>query len=789
MPIGPDFFVSYQWTRSADASDETGLVPDALERTGNLSGLLNSLGQPLTIYNPATGLPFIGNIPVSPQAAALLNLYPQPNLAGSTSYNYQAEVLNDTHADSLQSRMNKSIGRRDQLYGGFGFRSSRANSTNIFGFVDTTDSLGIDTNVNWSHRYLHQTFVLLGYHLTRLRTDVRPEFESRLNVSGNAGIGGNDQDPADYGPPGLTFSSGIAGLNDANSAYNRNRTDALSANVSTNYRHHNFIFGGDFRRQEFNEYGQQNPRGSFAFTGVATQEPATASAGASTTTGSDLADFLLGIPDTSALSFGNPDKYLRQSVYDLYFTDDWRMLPQFTVNAGMRWDYGAPITELFGRLANLDVSPGFTSVAPVVGNSPKGSVTGATYPTSLVRPDKHGFEPRIGISWRPIPASTLVVNAGYGIYDDTSVYVSAAESMAEQAPFATSVSEANSSACKLTLASGFAQCSGAAADTFAIDPNLRVGYAQNWNLRVQRDFPGALVMTATYLGTKGTHGMQEFLPNSYPIGATNPCQACQSGFVYRTSKGNSTREAGQIQLRRRLRSGFTASVDYTWAKAIDDDAQIGAQGHVTATSAATTSQSSAGPAIAQNWLDLRAERELSSFDQRQLLNAQIQYTTGMGMGGRTLMSGWRGRIMKEWTIMSQFSAGTGLPETPVFLATAPGTGFTGTIRPDLTGASIYSAPAGYHLNANAFSAPAAGAWGTARRDSITGPDTFTLNGAMSRTFRLRNPFNLDVRVDGTNVLNHAVFTGWNTVVNSTTFGLPAATDAMRSLQLTARLRF
>ena len=789
MPIGPDFFVSYQWTRSADASDETGLVPDALERTGNLSGLLNSLGQPLTIYNPATGLPFIGNIPVSPQAAALLNLYPQPNLAGSTSYNYQAEVLNDTHADSLQSRMNKSIGRRDQLYGGFGFRSSRANSTNIFGFVDTTDSLGIDTNVNWSHRYLHQTFVLLGYHLTRLRTDVRPEFESRLNVSGNAGIGGNDQDPADYGPPGLTFSSGIAGLNDANSAYNRNRTDALSANVSTNYRHHNFIFGGDFRRQEFNEYGQQNPRGSFAFTGVATQEPATASAGASTTTGSDLADFLLGIPDTSALSFGNPDKYLRQSVYDLYFTDDWRMLPQFTVNAGMRWDYGAPITELFGRLANLDVSPGFTSVAPVVGNSPKGSVTGATYPTSLVRPDKHGFEPRIGISWRPIPASTLVVNAGYGIYDDTSVYVSAAESMAEQAPFATSVSEANSSACKLTLASGFAQCSGAAADTFAIDPNLRVGYAQNWNLRVQRDFPGALVMTATYLGTKGTHGMQEFLPNSYPIGATNPCPACQSGFVYRTSKGNSTREAGQIQLRRRLRSGFTASVDYTWAKAIDDDAQIGAQGHVTATSAATTSQSSAGPAIAQNWLDLRAERELPSFDQRQLLNAQIQYTTGMGMGGRTLMSGWRGRIMKEWTIMSQFSAGTGLPETPVFLATAPGTGFTGTIRPDLTGASIYSAPAGYHLNANAFSAPAAGAWGTARRDSITGPDTFTLNGAMSRTFRLRNPFNLDVRVDGTNILNHAVFTGWNTVVNSTTFGLPAATDAMRSLQLTARLRF
>jgi hypothetical protein len=786
MPIGPNFFLSYQWTRSADDQSVTGLVPDAAERGGNLSGLLNAQGQPLTIYNPATGLPFTGNLPVSSQAAALLNLYPQPNLAGSSSYNYQAEVLNDTHADAMQARLNKTIGRRDTFYGDFGFRSSRANSTNIFDFVDTTDSLGILTDVNWLHRYLHQTYVLLGYHLTRLRTDVRPEFENRVNVSGNAGIGGNDQNPADYGPPGLTFSSGIAALNDANSAFNRNRTDALSGNVSINYRRHNFIFGGDFRRQEFNEYGQQNPRGSFAFTGAATQA---AGSGASTTTGSDLADFLLGIPDTSMLSYGNPDKYLRQSVYDLYFTDDWRMLPQFTVNAGMRWDYGAPITELFGRLANLDVSSGFTSVAPVLGSNPKGSVTGATYPTSLVRPDKRGFEPRIGISWRPIPASTLVVRAGYGINDDTSVYVSAAESMAEQAPFSTSISEANSSACKLTLANGFAHCSSAALDTFAIDPNLRVGYAQNWQLQVQRDLPWALVMTATYLGTKGTHGMQVFLPNTYPIGATDPCPACQSGFEYRTSNGNSTREAGQIQLRRRLRSGFTASLDYTWAKAIDDDAQVGAQGHVTATSAATTSQPSSGPTIAQNWLDLRAERGLSSFDQRQLLSAQIQYTTGMGMGGRTLMSGWRGRILKEWTIMSQISAGTGLPETPVFLAATPGTGFTGTIRPDLTGAPIYSAPAGYHLNANAFSAPSAGAWGAARRDSITGPDPFTLNGAMSRTFRLRNPFNLDVRVDGTNVLNHAVFTGWNTVVNSTTFGLPAATNPMRSLQLTARLRF
>jgi hypothetical protein len=358
--------------------------------------------------------------------------------------------------------------------------------------------------------------------------------------------------------------------------------------------------------------------------------------------------------------------------------------------------------------------------------------------------------------------------------------------MAEQTPFSTSLSQANT--CKLKLAGGFRACSGTEADTFAIDPNLRVGYAQNWQLSAQRDLPWALVVTATYLGTKGSHGMQEFLPNSYPIGAANPCPACQSGFVYRTSGGNSTRHAGQLQLRRRLRSGFTASVEYTWAKAMDDDAELGAPGHTSATTASEI-QSGAGAAIAQNWRDPRAERGLSNFDQRHLLKVQLQYTTGMGMGGRTLMSGWRGRLLKEWTVTSQITEGTGHPETPIFQAIVPGTGVTGTIRPDLTGTPIYTAPAGYHLNVAAFTAPAPGAWGTARRDAITGPNQFSLNGSMSRTLRLHNPFFLDIRIDGTNLLNHGVFPAWNSVVNSTTFGLPSPANPMRSLQLTGRLRF
>jgi hypothetical protein len=794
LPHGPNFFFAYQWTRDHDAATESGLVPTAAERSGDLSGLLNALGQPVPIFNPMTGAAYPGNmVPVSAQAQALLKLYPLPNIAGDSLYNYQVPVLNSSHQDLVQSRLDKTLGRKDQLYGGFNLQSTRASSANLFGFNDTTDTLGINTNFNWSHRFNQHLFLYAGYRFSRLRTQIVPFFDNRENISGAADITGNNQDPANWGPPALNFSSGITALNDAQSSFNRARTDSFSGSAAIYRGHHNFTLGGDLRKQQFNDFFQQDPRGTFTFTGAATRT----AANDVITSGSDLADFLIGVPDTSSIAFGNADKYLRQPVYDLYGTDDWRILPQLTINAGMRWEYGAPITEIHGRLVNLDLTPNFAAEAPVLGSDPIGPRTGDRYPSSLIRPDKRGFEPRVGVSWRPIPASTIVVRAGYGVYHDTSVYQTSALQLAQQAPLSKSLSVQNSASCPLTLADGFNPCSSITSDTFAVDPNFRVGYAQTWQVAVQRDLPKALQLTATYLGVKGTRGVQQFLPNTYPIGASNPCLTCPAGFVFQTSGGDSTREAAQIQLRRRLRNGLTASMLYTYAKSIDDDAYLGGLGHVTAStqtqgsSQAAPTQAAAAPTatIAQNWLDLRGERALSSFDQRHLLNAQLQYTSGEGLGGGDLMSGWRGRLLKEWTMLTQIVAGTGLPETPVYLAAVPGTGFTGTIRPDTTGAALYNAHAGLHLNAAAYAAPATGQWGTAGRNSITGPDQFSLNASLARTFRPSTRYYLDARVDATNVLNRGVFTAWNTTVNSTQFGLPLAANPMRSLQTTLRLRF
>jgi hypothetical protein len=784
QPRGYSFFIGYQRQQNRTDSITPGLVPDAAERAGNLSEI------PTQLFNPATGLPYSGNIvPISPQALALLTLYPLPNVTGSTAYNYQAATDSDTHVDAMQLRLqNFSIGPRNQFNGNVGLQSSRTSSTpNIFNFLDTTDTFGINTNITYSHRFRTRLFLNAGYTFSRSKNRVTPNFANRENLSNQAGITGNLQDAADWGPPSLSFSSGISGLSDAQSSFNRNETNKLTYSMSWNRTRHTISFGADFARREFNVLSQTSPRGTFGFTGAAT---ASTPGSVSTTSGNAYADFLIGVPDTSGIAYGNADKYLRQSVYDAFIDDDWRARPDLTIHAGFRWEYGAPETELKGRLVNLDAAPGFTSVSPVLANSPVGSLTGQHYPTSLLQPDKRGFEPRVGISWRPISGSSVLVKAGYGINDDTSVYQATAASMDQQFPLSTSLNVANSFVkgvpCN-TLKSGFNPCSSTASpDTFGVDPNFRVGYVQSWQLSVQRDLPFSLQMTATYLGIKGTRGVQQFLPNTYPLGGTNPCPSCTAGFTYRTSNGNSTRQSGNIQLRRRLRSGFTATLTYTYSKSLDDDAVVGGAGGI---GAGATVQNGSNGVIAQNWLNLRAERGLSNFDQRNLLNANLQYTTGMGLGGRSLMSGWKGAAYKEWTLSTTIVTGSGTPETPTYSATVPGATCFNCIRPNVTGAPISSSAPGVHLNTAAYSAPTAGQWGNARVDSITGPNQFSLNGTMARTFRLHDRFNLDARVDATNLLNHVVYSGWNTTWNNPLFGTPTNANGMRALQITMRLRF
>jgi hypothetical protein len=598
-----------------------------------------------------------------------------------------------------------------------------------------------------------------------------PNFANKNNIEGAAGISGASTVPAYWGPPSLSFSSGIYGLSDGIYSYNRKENNGISVNINWNHQRHNVQFGGAFNRLEANYLTESNPDGSLSFTGAATRS-------SSNVGGSDMADFLLGIPDTSEIAYGNADKYLRQTTSSAFVLDDFRVNPELSINAGVRWEYGSPASELKGRLVNLNIAPGFSTAASIAGSNP------------LLLPDYSRPEPHVGIAWRPIPGSSLLIHSGYDVTNDTSLYQTSALAMAQQVgplpALSTSLQTSNGVACPFNIFSPFAQqaCSTTSADQFAIDPHFRVAYVQTWYLSAEHDLPMSLHLTGTYTGIKGTRGVQEFLPNTcapMPHQTTCPGTPGPSGYVYRTSNGNLTREAGSLELRRRLRNGFQARLLYTYAKSLDDDYSLSAQGSVTNPSG-----------FAQDWTNPAGQRGLSTTDQRHAVSLTAQYTTGMGLGGKMLLGGWRGALYKEWTVQAMLTAGSGLPETPIYEgATALGTGFGGSIRPNITGSPYAGARAGYVLNVNNYSAPAAGTYGDARRNSIEGPDQFTLNAGMNRTFRLHDKYTLDAQMNATNVLNHVVYGAWNTgwIPGSTTFGEPTAPNQMRTVSVSFRARF
>jgi hypothetical protein len=358
---------------------------------------------------------------------------------------------------------------------------------------------------------------------------------------------------------------------------------------------------------------------------------------------------------------------------------------------------------------------------------------------------------------------------------DTVIYPGLFGNMLQQPPFSRSLNAANSVANPFTIANAFTQNSPAASlNTFGIDPNFRPGYAQTWNVSVQRDLPGGMILNLTYTGIKGTHLQQDFYPQSYAPGGSALCPSCPSGYVYVVSNANSTRHFETIQLRRRLHSGLTAGVTYTYGHALDDAATFGNGG----------GGGTGRPA--QNWLDLSDERGRSSFDQRHNVQLQFQYTSGMGLKGGTLLSGWRGVALKGWTLLTNVNMGTGLPLTPTCQACLLGGTASSVVRASYLGGDIYDAKTGYNLNSAAYSAPASGFYGNAGRNSITGPNQFSMNASAQRSFN-----QLNLRIDTSNALNHVNFPSWQTNISAIQqFGLPSTNaNGMRVVRLNLSMRF
>ncbi|HSR09321.1 MAG TPA: TonB-dependent receptor [Bryobacteraceae bacterium] len=766
------FVINYNGSLARYGMNLTGTVPTLAERAGDFSGLST------VIFNPATGLPFSGNrIPqINPIAAGLLRYIPLPNQPGTVN-NYRLIEAVPNNGQNLNARVNQTLSRRDQLSFGINWQGRDSQNLQNYGFIDPSSGNGINATANYRHTFGTEVFENFTATFNRNSNLITPFFANGTDVAAALGIQGASSSPINFGPPTLTFTN-FGSLTDGSPSqsayYNLGFTESLAIHRGRN----NWTFGGGYTRYFRNTITDANGRGTFNFTGLATSE-LNANGQPVANTGLDFADFLLGLPQSNSIRYGSSNTYFRTNSYYLFGQDDFRVRNNLTLNLGLRYEYFAPWSEKYGRIANLDIAPGFTAASVVTPSQP-GVYSGA-FPSGLINPDRNNFAPRAGLAWKPWDRKNHVVRIGYGVYYNPGIYNQFTSRLSAQPPFAQSTTVETSTLNPLTLAEGLTVTPDGKTilNTFAVNRNYQTMYAQSWNVGFQFQLPSALVGEVNYLGTKGTHLDIQEIPNQAPPGAILTAQQRQSisnatGFIYDTPVGNSIYHALQTRLTRRFRRNVSFNLQYTFSKAIDDSSTLGGVGNT----------------VAQNFNDLSAERGLSSFDRRHVFTATSVIQSPVGSNGVLANSHVFETALKDWTLSPSATFETGTPLTARVLGNQSdiaGTGTIGSGRADATGLPIESS-AGF-FNLAAFTTPFSGEFGNAGRNTIPGPGLFSMNLSLQRTITLHERTRLQIRVDATNVTNHVNITGVGTVVNSITYGVPLSASGMRTLSATLRLNF
>ena len=162
-----------------------------------------------------------------------------------------------------------------------------------------------------------------------------------------------------------------------------------------------------------------------------------------------------------------------------------------SLNLGLRYEYFAPWQEKYGHIANLEIAPSFSAVAPCC---PDRRPYGVTYPAALINPDRNNFAPRIALAWKPWPKGKILIRAGYGWYYNPSQYNQFMSRRSRRSLRSRSRTPSPPArAYPLTLATGLiAVPSGKTiTNTYAVALDYRDMYAQTWNVGIQRDLAQA----------------------------------------------------------------------------------------------------------------------------------------------------------------------------------------------------------------------------------------------------------------------------------------------------------
>ena len=870
------FFVDYQGTQMKQGQ-ETGniMVPSMADRTGNLSDLASQLGggvstqywanqlsqklgykvwagEPYYIAGCSSGAQCVFPHAVIPQsiwsapATALLKYIPQPNVGSNLfSDSSQNEILGDNKGAVRLDVNTSSVGNISFYYlidqysmnnpyptqqGGAnvpGFNAMSDGMAQLFS-LGMTKAFGANT-LNEAHFSYMRFANVIGQPIG----GVGPSLASQGFVEGEGTLGIVPLNKSIEGIENVAFNDFTIGV-DVTGETQVNNTYSWSDNVTHTFGKHTLKFGGSFHLDQVNIKSNSINNGSFVFQG--------------TETGSDFADYLLGIASTYEQGNARPF-YIRNKYIGIFAQDSWRLGSNLVLNYGLRWDVLPPWQEKYNQLQTF--VPGEQS--RVYPTAPRGIVFPGDpgIPATLAPTKWSDFAPRVGISYSPnfdqgvlgkIFGGTgkSTIRAGFGLYysaieglsagimsacapygydyDSTGgqpmfnePFVSATTGLSNGQPFPSPMPPFGASRINPNSTVDWSKYNPITGDPAFYYRNTSP-YTEGYSLSWERELASHTVLTMGYLGSQSHHLL--VLTSANPGNAAACLSVSQPGQVMPGtptcgpfSEGGTFTQANGAEIL--ARGPFGPDFDgITYQKTIGFsnynalEVSLRHTGRTLDLLAAYTYSKSLDDSSSLSEpvypFDPALTKAISAFDLRHNLVVSYRYQLPF----ESLFHGQNSWTM-GWWLSGITHLSSGLPVTlynntdSSLLGSMPnGINNNGVDTPAYLPGQLAvntnprnGQPA---FNTNLFSVPALGVIGNARRRFFYGPGMENFDLALQKDLMVNESKALQFRVEAFNVFNHAQFFGAAAVngnISSAGFGQIVNAMAPRQVQLSLKFNF
>jgi hypothetical protein len=782
-------------------------------------------GIPITVNADGTqtgGIPcnVIPQNLINPIARRMIDLYPLPNLNGTLIGNYISSPSKKLDEHSFDVRVDKHLAPSDSLFTRFSYDqavvfipggSPGFAVANLFSSNQNIENHGRDIALSEMHIFSDRSINQASVAYSRIFNYIN-SFGSGTCKSRELGIPGANLGGISCGLTATVIGGGFWGLGDRGFSPFQGGTNVFTIADSFDMIRgkHNLKIGGEIRAHQMNVKTNAFQDGFWIFTELWTNSvielgPGFFAAGGDG--GNGMASFLLGLPDLALhdQTFQGATTGRRWKLFRPFVQDDWRVTNNLTLNVGLAWALVRPIIEAQDRQANFDFATGRFFIPGRTSDSRVG-----------VRMDKTALEPRIGLAWKPFGSQKTAIRAGYAIFHD-SAWNQGSQGTWQNPPFyeesffagffpdlcpsATSGCAATLPVTGKSISEGFPILTQPTdPETFdgnlqAQDLDFNLGRVQQFNLNVEHQLPGDVLITVGYAGSRSSH----ILVDGMNLNVSSP-SACGNVPGYTLGCGISSipypqfgtianisdigrAQYDSLQVKAETKStkrSLYALVSYTYARGFDSGFSD---------NLGTPTGAMYYPLPRTSGLDWG----LSQVQLNHNVVASLIYGFPFGRGKRfgKTWTGFLNLVAGDWQVNLIEKITSGFPLFLISSANAAGAQNFGANRPD----RVCNGALSHHtlqkfFDTNCFVDPAPGELGNSDRTPLYGPGFANTDFSALKDVRIREAIDLEFRAEFFNLFNHPQFNVPGQDVDSSDFGrIMGTVNNPRLIQLALKLRF